>query len=262
MCLLLFAYRSHPRYPLIVAANRDESFTRPTKPAGFWGTDPEILGGMDLKGGGTWLGINPTGSFSAITNYRNPVAMKNNLPSRGQLVVNFLRSKQSPETYLRRVSENEEQHEGGQHNGYNLLVFRNQQLGYYSNRGDTGPRLLSPGIYGLSNHLLNTPWPKVEMGRERLRRILGNDEVDPEAILQILSDRQTAGDQFLPVTGVPPEVERSLSSIFIRMDGYGTRCSTIVLLDNDGTFHFVELSYDEEGEKTTRVSFEVSAGPP
>jgi len=259
MCLILFAFRAHPRYPLIVAANRDEFLSRPTKPAELWGTDPEILGGRDLKEGGTWLGLDPMGSFSAITNYRDPTALIENAPSRGQLVIDFLNSRQSPDSYLSSIAGTEEGNSDERYNGYNLIVFRNQQLGYYSNRGDARPRLLSPGIYGLSNHLLNTPWPKVEIGRDRLQRALRNDDVDTDGLLQILSDRRSAGDQYLPVTGVPLDVESSLSSIFIRMEDYGTRSSTIVLLDNEGTFRFVEISYDKEGNKTNRVSFSVPA---
>jgi uncharacterized protein with NRDE domain len=254
MCLILFAYRSHPRYPLIVAANRDEFFSRPAKVANYWGSTPEILGGRDLQGGGTWLAIEPSGSFGAVTNYRDPSLVVDDAPSRGKLVIDFLTSSLSTDAYLDQISQT-----GSEHNGYNFLAYRNFRLGYCSNRGRSGPTILGPGVYGLSNHLLDTPWPKVERGKAGLRQLLMEGDLSSGSIADLLVDRHVADDTELPSTGVPLDVERSLSSIFIRMKGYGTRCSTTVLFGSDGSIDFSELTYYPDGRKTRKVSYMIPA---
>jgi len=151
MCLILFSFNLHPEYQYIVAGNRDEFYERPTQPLGFWKDEPLILAGRDLVGGGTWMGVTKTLKFAAITNYRDPAAIKKNAPSRGNLVRNFLAGKESPETYLEHVRKT-----GHKYNGFNLLIGKKNQLWFYSNRGERVQKI-SSGFYGLSNHFLDTP---------------------------------------------------------------------------------------------------------
>ncbi len=156
MCLIVFAWRQHPDFPLIVAANRDEFYERPTLAADFWADHPEVLGGRDLKEMGTWLGITRKGRFAALTNYRDPLHVRADAPSRGWLVRDFLTGERGAEDYLARLRDR-----GAAYNGFSLILGDAAGLYYYSNRGEEGPAALAPGVYGLSNHLLDTPWPKV-----------------------------------------------------------------------------------------------------
>ena len=166
MCLILLAYQSHPRYPLILAANRDEFYQRPTVPASFWETEPQILAGRDLKSGGTWLGISRTGRIAALSNYRDPGTVLVNSPSRGGLVTDFLLGDGPPGEYLKMLRQRSQDY-----NGFNIFFGDLKNLFFYSNRGEVPP-LLQPGIHGLSNHLLDTPWPKVTQGKKALAKIL------------------------------------------------------------------------------------------
>ena len=158
MCLILFAYRSLPDYRLVLAANRDEFYDRPTRHVAFWDDAPEILAGRDLKAGGTWMGITKKGRFAAITNYRDSGMTIENAPSRGDLVKDFLIGKSRPHDYLESL-----QNKGQDYNGFNLIIGDGNELFYYSNR-DGNIHNIEPGVHGLSNHLLNTPWPKVAQG--------------------------------------------------------------------------------------------------
>lgn len=238
MCLVFLSVNNHPRYNLIIAGNRDEFYGRKTAAASYWKDHPEILGGRDLEAGGTWLAMATSGKIGLVTNYRDPKNIDARAPSRGHLVTDYLSGDERPGEYLEGLSGN-----GIRYNGYNLVVATPGEAWYYSNYGN-GVQHLEPGFYGLSNHLLETPWPKVVRGKERLRPLLEKDVIHPEAVFDVLYDDSVAEDQRLPDTGLPLERERALSSMFIKTDGYGSRCSTVVLVDKKGHVTFAERVYD------------------
>lgn len=236
MCTLLFSWQNTPGYKLVLIANRDEFYRRETKTAHWWEDEPGILAGRDLKAGGTWMGIHKNGRIAAVTNFRKlPLEAKPDT-SRGDLVRNFLNSGVSPHEYLEFLREN-----GQDYEGFNLVFGTTSELYYFSNR-DRGFEL-SPGIYGLSNHLLDTPWPKVENGKQRFREILENRGTDRESLFELLKNKKPAPDDRLPQTGLSPEMERLVSSIFIESPEYGTRLSTVVTIDNDNHVEFHERSF-------------------
>jgi uncharacterized protein with NRDE domain len=249
MCLILLAWHSHPEYPLVAAANRDEFYARPTAPAAFWEDSPQVLAGRDLEASGTWLGITRTGRFAALTNYRDPSRNRTDAPSRGQLVSAFLRSAMAPNEYLGQIEK-----DAGSYNGFNLLFGDRDELIYFSNCGDS-PRPLGAGIYGLSNHLLDTPWPKVEQGKTALAQALAALP-DNSPLMVLLQDRHIAPDQNLPRTGVSLEWERLLSAAFIHSPAYGTRSSTTVIVDREGKVRFDELAFGADAEPAGRARFE------
>jgi uncharacterized protein with NRDE domain len=238
MCLILVAYRCHPGYRLLVAANRDEFYDRPTAPLAFWDDAPHVVAGRDLKEGGTWLGVTRAGRFAALTNYRDPTRLVSNAPSRGQLVSDYLRGEEPAHTYLDRLVRSADAY-----NGFNLLLGDAEGLFYYANYEDR-PRALEPGLYGLSNHVLDTPWPKVERSRLSLRQLLDRRaDPTPDELLQVLLDRTPAPDSELPRTGVSLEWERWLSPIFIAAPGYGTRASTVLLANDTGSTRVIEMTW-------------------
>ncbi len=235
MCLLIFAFKTHPTYKLILAANRDEYYDRPTAPAGFWDEAPYLLAGKDLRAGGTWFGITKTGKMAALTNYRDPASIKENAPSRGEIVSNYLLGQDGPDAYLKKLSK-----KADAYNGFNLVLGERERLIWYSNR-NREPHSLSPGIYGLSNHLLDTPWPKVSQSKDALAsQISGGKEPSPEALFRILRDRTVPEDDRLPSTGVDLKWERILSPIFIESPSYGTRSSTLLFIDHHNHVAFFE----------------------
>ena len=249
MCLILFAYKVHPSYNLILAANRDEFYERPSSPADFWEDSPQVLAGRDLQEGGTWMGIDRTGRFAAITNYRDPASWKNDAQSRGELVSSYLCGNQSPDDYLAKTSRQTQLY-----NGYNLILGDRHELFAYSNRGEK--QKLNPGIYGISNHLLNTPWPKVSRGKKLLKATLDKKGAELEgALFALLLDRKIPADNKLPDTGIGLEWERVLSSIFIASPIYGTRSSTILLIGKNGRIKFVEKVYDGQRQEWVTSSF-------
>ncbi len=254
MCLILVAYRYHPRWPLLVAANRDEFHDRPTAPLAFWTDAPHVLAGRDLREGGTWMGLGHGGRFAALTNYRDPRSHQPDAPSRGQLVSDYLRGTQSARAYLDALLPH-----AAAYNGFNLLLSDATGLYYYSNQGDA-PRALVPGIYGLSNHLLDTPWPKLTRGRDSLRRLLER-RMDPSAdeLLALLTDRTPAPDGELPCTGVSLAWERWLSPIFIDAPDYGTRSSTVLLADSGGRAHMVEMTWAGTAKREFRLGWPIQA---
>jgi uncharacterized protein with NRDE domain len=250
MCLILLAWRAHPDFPLVVAANRDEFFARPTALADFWSDRPEILAGRDLEGGGTWLGMSRNGRFAGLTNYRDPTRQRQGTPSRGKLVGDFLDGNMSAADYRQALALT-----GAAYNGYNLIFSDGQALYYQSNQGDgAGP--LPPGVYGLSNHLLDTPWPKVALGKSRLSAALSLLP-DDSGLMRLLRDDAIADDEKLPRTGVSLDWERLLSSAFVRSPLYGTRSATVIVRDKAGSIAFEEVSFDEKGEETGRRRFEL-----
>jgi uncharacterized protein with NRDE domain len=234
VCLILFAYRVHEEYPLIVAANRDEFYRRPTAPAHFWEDHPDILAGRDLEKMGTWMGVTTSGRFAALTNYRNPNEATEGKRSRGELVTDALKYKGNVEEYMHHLAAHNHLYPG-----YNLLAGDEHNLYYYSNVGQKLEKL-KPGIYGVSNHLLNSSWPKVEKGREGLARIISekNDGM-AEALFALLQNADPAPDETLPNTGVSLEWERLLSPLFIESEHYGTRSSTVMFMTED-KLHYVE----------------------
>ncbi len=251
MCLILLSYENHPCFRLIFAANRDEFFNRPASPMAFWETSPDILAGTDLKCGGTWLGITRTGRFAAITNYRDPSSLISDAPSRGFLVSDFLAGAQSPLAYLQSL-----QSKGQGYNGFNLIAGDRGGLFCYSNRSEAIQEI-PPGVHGLSNRLLNTPWPKVVRGKEKLAHLMKADSVpDAEAVFRVLKDRTRPPDHLLPETGVGLEWERLLSPLHIGTRDYGTRCATVILWDNSGKIDVRERTFspgtDNPGIDETR----------
>jgi uncharacterized protein with NRDE domain len=255
MCLIAFAWRAHPRYRLVVAANRDEYFGRPAAPAGFWDDHPNVLAGRDLEAGGTWLGIALDGRFAALTNYRNPADKKTAAPSRGALVADFLTGKATAEEYVRLV-------EGcaADYNGFSLIAADAGAMFFFSNRGERATRV-APGVHGLSNHLLDTPWPKVEKAKARLATLLERP-FDSETAFGLLDDTGRAADSELPSTGVSLELEERLSAIrILAVGGYGTRCSTVLCLGEGGRIEFHERSYREDGRESGKVGYRLTLEP-
>jgi len=253
--LILLAVRAHPVYSLILAGNRDEYYDRPTSPASFWDDLPGLLAGRDLRAGGTWLGVTRQGKVAAITNYRNPSQIRDRAPSRGGLVSGFLSGTRSPSEYIAWLGPKAEEY-----SGFNLIVGEKDELLWYSNEG-RGARVLSPGVYGLSNGLLDTSWPKVTRGKEALRKLLSQGDEDLAGhLFKILADGSIPKDEDLPDTGVGLEWERTLSPLFIQSPVYGTRASSLLFLDMDGRVTFMERSFNGGGpdrHDTVRYEFDI-----
>ncbi len=242
MCLMLFAWRAHPDYPLVFAGNRDEAYTRPSAPAAFWDDQPRLFGGRDLEKGGSWLGLTRSGRIAAVTNYRDSPPPRSAPRSRGELVGAFLQTDAEPRPYLEQVHA-----AGGEYGGFSLIVGDVAQLFYCANRGN-GFEEITPGVHGLSNHLLDTPWPKVKKGREQVGALLGQSEADlVEGLFALLADRTVAPDAELPDTGVGLQRERELSPCFIAGERYGTRASTVLLISRDNEVLFVERTFGPRG---------------
>lgn len=235
MCLLFYCRNAHPRYPLILLANRDEFYERPTEPAAFWADAPSVLAGRDLRRGGTWLGITRGGRWAALTNYREPSDAVFDR-SRGDIVRDYLAGGQNAREFVEATTRI-----AGELDGFNLLVGDRSETLWLSNRGGD-IHALETGIYGLSNHLLETPWPKVTRGKALLRELLAG-EVVTDRLFQPLAD-QAVYETGLPDTGVDPETERMLSSAFIAGTAYGTRSSSLILVDRNDDVYFEERSYD------------------
>jgi len=256
MCLLLLALDTHPSFKLVLAANRDEYYNRPAAPPSFWQDAPHLLAGRDLAGGGTWLGITRHGRIAAITNYRDPASFKKDAPSRGKLVTDFLLGKDSPSDYLESIRS-----DAGRYNGFNLLVGEKDRISWTSNRSDRIVHL-SHGIHGVSNRLLNTPWPKTVRGKELLAEVL-KDRSGPssDSLFNLLLDRQKPPDEELPSTGVRLEWERVLSPIFIKSPDYGTRSSTLLYIDRNDHVTFIDRTFDSGAGhfETRQFEFDLEA---
>ena len=251
MCLILAAWQADPRFPLVIAANRDEYFARPTRSAAFWPESPDLLGGRDLSAGGTWLGITRTGAsfrFAALTNFRDPANEKQKATSRGSLVSGFLQGKSSALDYLKEIES-----VGSQYNGFNLLVCDGDTLACHNNIVQRTEQL-TPGIHGLSNHALNTPWPKVRAGIAGLKALIEADGDEPlfSGLEDLLQDRKVPADGQLPDTGVGLVWERRLSSIFIASASYGTRSSSILTVSSSGRIEFKEIGWGQAGAAAIR----------
>ncbi|HEX8297719.1 MAG TPA: NRDE family protein [Rubricoccaceae bacterium] len=241
MCVLFFALGVHPGYALVLAGNRDEAHARPTAPLALWPDAPEVAAGRDLEAGGTWLGVTRTGRWATVTNVRDPGSVRPDARSRGALVSDFLRGTDSPETYAQRV-----QAERGVYNGFNLLVGQGAEAWLASTRR-TAAEPLAPGIYGLSNDTLDTPWPKLVRGRDAFAEALRADDLVPSDLLPFLHDETLAADASLPDTGVGVELERVLSPLFIRGARYGTRASTALMISDAGAGRIAEHTWGPDG---------------
>lgn len=249
MCLILFSFHENPEIPFILAANRDEFFNRPTAAAHYWEDQPELLAGRDLVGGGTWLGITRNGRFAAITNVREPSIVVENALSRGELTRDFLTGQQSPQEYLQAVEEKQMLY-----NGFNLLVGEltpeSRSLWYLSNR-QRGIQALSSGVYGLSNHLLDSHWPKVDEGKQFISTAIEQHTETSayhQQLRRFLEDPALAADDKLPATGVSIEREKALSAAYIQLPGYGTRASTVLTITGEQTI-FSEKEYLLNGQQ-------------
>ena len=239
MCLINLHFQDHPNYKLIVAANRDEFYERPTSPALFWEDEPNLLAGRDLVQMGTWLGITKGGRFAALTNYRDPAEFGVVKESRGEIVKNFLIEDTSPLDFIKELSVKK-----NDFNGFNIIIGNSEQLFYYNNINEQTIEI-PQGTHGLSNHFLNTPWPKVTNGKAMLHNyVMKHKVIDTEELFTILVNAELAEDPLLPNTGIELELERQLSPLFIRTPNYGTRCSTVLLIDNDNNVTFIERTYE------------------
>ena len=259
MCLIIFAHQADPRYRLIVAANRDEFFARATNHAHFWtefDKKPQILAGKDLVAGGTWLGLTRSGRFAAVTNIRDPSEPEKKPKSRGQLTLDFLAGDQSPLDYCGMLQEH-----FNEFAGYNLLVGDKHSMCYVNNFEEKLIEL-KPGIYGLSNGLLNSSWPKIEKGRDSLKELLTSDvqedSVSTDRLIDMMNARSLVKVDDLPDTGIPKELEHRLSPAFIQNQQrqYGTLCTSAVIIENLGVSRFSEQNYDKSGKATERIFFE------
>lgn len=246
MCLIAIAWQQHPDYPLIVIANRDEFFERPAEPAHWWADTPGLLAGRDLRGGGTWLGIGRDGRFAALTNYRDPSQIRADARSRGDLVVRAATSRVPAAAFGAQVLA-----ERADYNPFNLLVCDGDAL--VAVESVTGRcHTLAPGVHTLTNHLLDTPWPKALAARRGLEAAI-RAEPGIDALIHIMRNDRPAPDDALPSTGVSLAWERMLSSCFIRAPGYGTRCTSIVTRSGKGQIRFVEARWQADGSPDGRT---------
>ena len=239
MCLLLISWKTDPRYPLILAGNRDEFYNRPTRPLHKWESKPVIAAGRDLKSRGTWLAVSENRRFAAVTNFRNPATLRENVRSRGELVTKFLLSSLSTEKILEKIRGT-----AGLYNGFNLILGDGETL-WYLNEMDIAPKEIPPGIHVISNARLNTPWPKAVHAKSEFSTLIAEENFHPDPLFKLLLNDQTYPTSELPSTGVTPEMEKQLSSLFIRMPGYGTRSSAVISLDQNGVFSFSERTYQK-----------------
>lgn len=269
MCLILTSWQSHPQYPLVVIANRDEFYERPTDPMHWWNEHPHILAGRDRAdvngSSGTWMGFTKTGKFAALTNVRAPSEKNPESRTRGEIAAEFLKGRQTPEEFM-----NDSEKKFHRYNGFNFLSTdlssEKPELHWLSNRvlmGDKlrprkvmNPQRLNPGIYGLSNAMLDTPWPKVQHRVGAFAQMLAMDTGDfkkSEQYIRIMQDLTQAPDDYLPQTGVSYEWEKVLSSTFIKTEHYGTRSITLIRVKHDGQYEVIEKCFDAEKELNTQV---------
>lgn len=259
MCLVAFAYKTKLLndlgYDLVLIANRDEYLSRPAEAAHFWSESPQVLAGRDIQAGGTWMGVARDGRFALLTNYRDPTRFRKDAKSRGLLVSDFLKSKISAQDYLQSVAKR-----AREYNDFNLLAGSAEGIFHFSSMNLSGNAMqeIAPGIYGMSNHLFETPWPKVVRARHGLTSSLAGTEPTQlkEKLFAVLSDPTPALDEHLPETGVGIEKERALSSVFIDMPGYGTRCSTLLLIKRNGEIEYSERTFPSDRKlPSTTVDF-------
>jgi uncharacterized protein with NRDE domain len=257
MCLILFAFQAHDAYPLVVAANRDEAYARPAASAAFWHDHPQVFGGRDLDKGGAWLGLTRSGRFAAVTNYRDGYPKGGAPRSRGELVGGYLTGTLTAQPYLQAVSLRQSEYAG-----FGTLAGDCDKMWYLSNYGHR-VEAVKPGVHGLSNHLLDTPWPKVTDGKRELAALLDTDSASmAEELFAMLADRDIATESALPDTGVGVQREKQLGPKFIAVDDrYGTRASTVIIVNRRGEVHYAERSFGGRGKFLGEVAqrFSLSA---
>lgn len=253
MCVAVFAWKIRSDYPLVFAGNRDELHARPAAAAGFWKDAPQVLGGRDLEAGGTWLGVTAAGRFAMVTNYREGPNPHSGPRSRGELTADFLRGTTTPRDYLADVRLRADQYAP-----FSLIVGDADTLWYFSNRDARAPFEVPPGIHGLSNHWLDTPWPKVTLSKSRLETLLATGMPTTEELQKLLADRTEAPANALPDTGIGAERERQISPVFVVNPVYGTRCSTAVVRARNGGLYFVERRFDAAGEFLDNSNFHLA----
>ncbi|MBM4225177.1 MAG: NRDE family protein [Gammaproteobacteria bacterium] len=259
MCLAAIAWNVHPRYRVIVIANRDEFHARESAALGPWAERSEILAGRDLQAGGTWFGIDRNRRMGLVTNYRELARPRRDAPTRGRLVSDFLGTQQEPAGYLEQLAD-----DSPGYAGFNLLLADAQHLWYATNRAEPFARRLEPGVHVLSNHVLDTPWPKVRRLRAALESWLAaapspTKTPDPTPLWAALADRECARPSDLPQTGLSAEWELRLSAAFVQHGDYGTRCSTLLLLGHDGAVDIEERSFDMAGQPTAAANWRLRA---
>lgn len=258
MCLLVLAWHTHPRYRLIVAANRDEYHDRPAEPLGPWPPPEEMLAGRDLRAGGTWLGVDRRRRFGVITNYRDLQGTATAAPSRGRLIPGYLRQGAGPGEYLATLER-----EASGYGGFNLLLADGDSLWYGSNRVTPFARRLSTGVHALSNESLDSPWPKLLRVRARFEAWLSDNEnasqLGVAALFALLDDRSPATDAESVPTGLSPEWERAVSAPFVQHPQYGTRCSTVVLMEASGGLLVAERRFDRQGRRAGDSDYRLRA---
>lgn len=251
MCLIVLGVHVHPDYPLILAANRDEFHARPTKEARWWPDKPEIVGGRDLQAGGTWLALHRSGRFATVTNFRDAQPPTPGRRSRGILVSGFLENDMTPKDYVASVDEEN-------YAGFNLLVGDSNRVAYLSNRED-GDRALEPGVYGLSNALLDGPWHKVETSKAKLTELIAADNVNETSLMRLMGDRNRAPASAVETGRLDLDTAHAITAPFIVLPDYGTRCTTVVLACADGRWQFTERRFDPSGKVTGESRFSFSA---
>lgn len=259
MCLVLVAHAAHARWRFAVAANRDEFHARPAAPADWWDDAPGVLAGRDLESGGTWLGVARNGRFATVTNVRAGHAVRRGPRSRGLLVTDFLGGRDSANAFVGALAGR-----GNEYDGFNLLAWDGRELAWYSNRAQA-QRRLEPGVWTLSNADIDTRWPKTERLRGAFDSLMESGPADVvEGLMVILRDSRRAPAETLPDTGVGAGMESVLSPIFIEGPGYGTRCSTVLLVGDEGQAEFCERRYDSAAQMTgqTRLEFDIDLPPP
>ena len=251
MCLILIAFKTVDDYPLLIAANRDEFHARPAQKADWWPDDSDVLGGRDLQAGGTWLAVHRSGKFAAVTNYRDADSSKRGKRSRGYLVSEYLQGDLSPTEYLQTL-------DGDDFAGFNLLVSDGQTLAYQSNRSDRCGEL-PPGVYGLSNATLDTPWEKVERSKNKLQELIDAGAVNETSLLRVLGDKEKGPVDEVKSDRLPFATAHAITAPFIVLPEYGTRCSTVVLADQNGRWSLVERRFAADGSKSGESQFSFSS---
>ena len=273
MCLLMLAWQAHARYRLVVAANRDEYHERPAAALAKWPEPPGIIAGRDLRAQGTWLAVDRERRFGVVTNFRELQPPRPGAPSRGELIPRYLtmrtaagssrppRGESGPGARASEFFAALEPH-ADSYAGFNLLLSDDASLWYGSNRATPFARQLAPGVYGLSNELLDTPWPKLQRVRRGFEAWLGRTGAMAAELFELLNDRtRVADDAALPAgrSGLPREWERVLSAPFVLHPEYGTRCSTVLLEEPDGRLYLAERRFDPRGERVGETEFSLNA---
>lgn len=249
MCLVGLAFKVHPKYPILLITNRDEAYARPTAQAHFWEDDPSILAGKDLEAGGTWMGVSKNGRFAALTNFRNPMMLGDDKKSRGELVTNYLKSSLGPKEWLKSIVNT-----ASDYNPFNILVGNVEELFFMSSAYNQLTEV-KPGVHGLSNDSLNTSWPKVTYLTKKLSTLIKTKKTSNTELFRALQNKKKAPVSKLPETGVGLALEKILSPAFIETENYGTRCSTILKISNEGEIHFSEKSHLLKENKLVEVKF-------